>query len=347
MIAQVPKAGVGNAAGRMLVRGLGRALRALAMLYCLGLVILAALWLAGIQGIGLLDLANIFALYLFAPLVLIAPLAWLVRARWLRAAAVLALLAGVALFGPLLIPPSVRTTSGAPLRVATVNLHYELAAAQLPGLLGVIRAQRADVVLLQELSPSAADLIRRELSADYPHQALEPSTSFDGLGVLSRYAIETLPHTEPLAAQLLRVRMPAADVMLMNVSLASPEVKRRRLPLVGWVPGMRYDVGKRSRDIDRLLREVAALDGPLVIAGDFNMSDRERDYQRMAARLHDTYRETNWGLGATFPNRPPFPLIRIDYVWGSGPAVPAATQVICGGASDHCMLVADMQVGAT
>ena len=47
---------------RTLLRMTGRLLVGLTWLYCVGVVILALLWLAGIHGIWWLDLANVFAL---------------------------------------------------------------------------------------------------------------------------------------------------------------------------------------------------------------------------------------------------------------------------------------------
>jgi endonuclease/exonuclease/phosphatase (EEP) superfamily protein YafD len=41
----------------------------------------------------------------------------------------------------------------------------------------------------------------------------------------------------------------------------------------------------------------------------------------------------------------PIPLIRIDYVWSAGGVVPAAARVACASRSDHCMVIADLQVG--
>ena len=155
---------------RTLLRMTGRLLVDLTWIYCVGIVILALLWLAGIQGIWWLDLANVFALCLFAPLLLLAPIAWLLPTRRLRGAAILAVVAFFGLFGPRLIPPAAPLTGRAPLQLATFNLHYGLDAAQL-----AIRAQHADVVALQELSAPAADAIQRDLIREYPYQALEPS----------------------------------------------------------------------------------------------------------------------------------------------------------------------------
>ena len=338
---------------RTLLWMIGRLLVGLSWIYCVGIAVLALLWLAGIQGIWWLDLANVFALCLFVPLLLLAPIAWLFPAQRLRGATALVVVAFFGLFGSRFIPPAAQLTGGAPLQLATFNLHYGIDEAQLSDRIAAIRAQHADVIALQELSIPAAAAIQRELIREYPYQALAPSESFTGMGVISRYALELLPPPPQLAAQLALVRVGSVDVTLINVSLTSPELKQRRLPIVRWVKGLGgYRTSKRSRDVKRLLQLIDQVRGPLVVAGDFNLSDREADYSQFAARLHDAYRETSWGFGHTYPNSLrlagvpiALPLTRIDYIWSAGGVVPAATWVACGSESDHCMVIADVQVG--
>src|SRR5690242_7701781 len=59
---------------RTLLQLTRRLMIGLVWLYCLGVIVLAVVWLAGVQGIWWLDLANVFALWLFAPLLLLAPI---------------------------------------------------------------------------------------------------------------------------------------------------------------------------------------------------------------------------------------------------------------------------------
>lgn len=330
-----------------------QALAAAALLYCLGLCALALLWLVGVQGRWWLTLAQIFALPLFAPLLLLGPAVYHAQRRWRRAVAALAALAFIGLFGARFMPPGPARAPGTPLRVATFNLHYALADPQLAAGIAAIRAQRADVVALQELSPPAADAIRRELLGDYPYQSLQPATSYVGLGLISRHPLEVLPPPPQLAAQLAQVHLATQRVTLINASLRAPEIKRRRLPLLRQVRVIRgYSISNRSRNLRQLLQAIDQTRGPLVVAGDLNLSDREADYMQLATRLRDAYRATSWGFGYTFPSRVqlgglslPLPLVRIDYIWSGGGVIPAAAQVACDSASDHCMVIAELRVG--
>jgi endonuclease/exonuclease/phosphatase (EEP) superfamily protein YafD len=328
-----------------------RLLAVATILYCIGLVVLALLWTMGIQGFWWLDLANIFALYLFAPLLLLGPAAIIFPTRGSRSATLIACVVFLGLFGSRMIPPSIQAGSGPRFRVATFNLHSSLDAPQVADIVAAIYTQHADVVMLQELSIPAATALQQQLAHDYPYQALVPSAKHTGMGIISRYPLDAQQQSAPLQMAVLRIG--DRSVSLINVSLTGPELKQRRLPVVRWVKRIRaYRTTKRSRDVAQLLNTIDNVQGPLVVGGDFNLSDREPEYTQLAARLRDSYRETNWGFGHTFPSSLSMsgmsialPLVRIDYVWSAGGAVPAATQIECGGASDHCLVVADIHVG--
>jgi len=336
---------------RALLRTAWRLMAVATMLYCAGLLVLAVLWAIGIQGVWWLDLANVFALFLFAPLVFLAPAAFLSRRRGLQGSVVIACAACLGLFGPQMIPPAVQAHGGPRIRVATFNLHYDLAESKLAAIIAAIRAQQTDVVALQELPPGAAAAIQQQLADSYPYQVLAPSIELTGMGLISRYPLVER-QSQGAALQTALLRVGGNSVTVINVSMTAPELKRRRLPGVRWVKYIRnYRTSKRSREIATLLRTIERVQGPMVIAGDFNLSDREPDYDLLAARLHDSYRETNWGFGNTFPGSMDLggvpislPFLRIDYIWSAGGVVPAATQVACGSASDHCMVVAEMQI---
>ena len=336
---------------RALLRTARRLMAVAAMLYCAVLLVLALLWTIGIQGIWWLDLANVFALCLFAPLAFLAPAAFLSRRRGLHGSVVIACAACLGLFGPQMIPPAVQAYSGPRIRVATFNLHYDLAESQLAAIIAAIRAQQADVVALQELSPGVAAAIQQQLVDNYPYQVLAPSIELSGMGLISRYPLVER-QSQGAALQTALLRVGGNSVTIINVSMTAPEIKRRRLPVVRWAKYIRnYRTSKRSREIALLLRTIESVQGPLIVAGDFNLSDREPDYAQLAARLHDSYRETNWGFGNTFPGSLDLggvpislPFLRIDYIWSARGAVPTATQVACGSASDHCMVVAEMRL---
>lgn len=107
----------------------------------------------------------------------------------------------------------------------------------------------------------------------------------------------------------------------------------------------------RRREIEELLARAAKEKEPVILAGDFNMTDLTEDYGRIAAQYHDAYRQVGWGMGFTFPDQrypnalsgAPFnrelpfpPWMRLDYVFYSAPLRAAEAHVWPdSGGSDH------------
>ena len=113
-----------------------------------------------------------------------------------------------------------------------------------------------------------------------------------------------------------------------------------------------YDASAPNREIDRLLAGIEKIDGPLIVMGDFNTSDREPHYAKLAAVCTMPFAKPTGALGShsliisAWAADVSFPLVRIDYVWSKGGVLPAAAHVECNNTgADHCFLVADLQVG--
>ena len=326
-----------------------------ASLYCIILVALGVLWTIQPQRTWWLAFSNIFALYLFAPLLVLAPAALGSGSRWLRGAVALSAAAFVVLFGARFIPPLGQPPEGTRLRVMTINqLNSNDHIAEL---MAAIRAQNADIVAIQELSEPVAEAARRELRAEYPYQLLSSGDEDSGLGLLSRYPLRAQAREREFTGQRVVVLVGGREIAVINVHLPAPRIETRRLRQFRPVKLLLgYDTAQRASEFAGLLRAIDAAEGPLVVMGDFNTSDREPAYAQLAARLHDAYRETAWGFGFTFPHGKMIkaldsltilvPLVRIDYVWSKAGVMPQAAQVVCdSGESDHCAVVADLRVG--
>lgn len=321
------------------------------VIYCIGLFALAALWASADPRPWWLAIANVFALLLFTPLLLCIPAALVIRSWWMRGAVAAALVLFLALFGTRFLPRSTPSSSGTAIRVMTFNQLFT--NEHVADIIREIRAQDADVVGLQEFSEQTAEAIKKELIGEYPYQFLKPGNQ-SGLGLISRYPFLTQGVDESQHGQRVTIQLEGQTVTIISLHLAAPYIeshKSRRLFALPIITD--YDTSAPNREIDRLLAGIEKIDGPLIIMGDFNTSDREPRYAKLAAVLHDAFRESNWGLGFTFPDHKrfgpvtiPFPLIRIDYVWSKGGALPAAAHVECNNTgADHCFLVADLRVG--
>jgi endonuclease/exonuclease/phosphatase (EEP) superfamily protein YafD len=325
----------------------------MAVLYCVVVVALGLIWTFGPDGIWWLELSNIFALFLFAPLLLLTPAALLLRSDWLRGATLLTLAAFLALFGSRLVPPFGWPAQGSQLRVMTINQLYT--NERIADLIKAIRAQDADIIAIQELSTPLAEAAGQQLSDRYPYQFLSPGPEDYGLGILSRYPLLATERTRGFMGQQMTVDVDGMPITVVNVHLNAPQAQTRRLRQFRPVKVvLDYDTSLRARDFPGLLQEIDTIAGPLIVMGDFNTSDREPPYADLATRLQDAYRETGWGFGFTFPNdkqlarlKVPFPLVRIDYVWSRAGIVPTTARVVCdSGGSDHCAVVADLRIGS-
>jgi endonuclease/exonuclease/phosphatase (EEP) superfamily protein YafD len=337
------------------VRALLRATRWLligaTLIYCLGLLILAALWASAGPRPWWLEIANVFALLLFAPLLLFIPAALAIRSWWMRGAVVVALALFLALFGPRFLPRSAPPASGTAIRVMTFNQLFTNERAA--DIIKEIRTQGADLVGLQEFSEPVAEAVKKELIGEYPYQYLEPGNQ-SGLGLISRYPFQTNSHDESGHGQRVTIQLGGQTITIISLHLAAPSIEAHKSRTLWSLPVVTgYDASAPNREIDRLVQGVDRIDGPLIVMGDFNTSDREPHYAKLAARMHDAFRETNWGFGFTFPDHKrigpvtfPFPLIRNDYVWSKGGILPEAAHVECNNTgADHCFLIADLRLG--
>jgi endonuclease/exonuclease/phosphatase (EEP) superfamily protein YafD len=223
-----------------------------------------------------------------------------------------------------------------------LNRSYRGAAAS-------IAHEAADIVALQELTELAAHDIGDRLRPQYPHQALRPAGGFSGSGVLSRFPILA---NEPFRlsqhgcfCQHLELALPERRLHFFNIHLKAPSIRLRPL---------RYDDSQRETEAAALAQRLAAHRDSVVVAGDFNMTERSGAYRRLSKLLRDSFREAGSGTGWTFPKPVrvgpvlvpvwpvPFPIFRLDYVFHSRDI--EARRVHCGDGdgSDHRPVIATL-----
>jgi vancomycin resistance protein VanJ len=261
-----------------------------------------------------------------------------------------AVLLFVSAYGGRFIPRTVAHAAEAPtFKMLTYNLHAEV--DHLDGIIQVIRDANADIVTVQELSYPAAARFAAELSALYPYQALHPRHYPNaGQGVLSRFPLwddvywhNTKP-PDSLGHMSVKVLIQGVTVNLFNTH-----------PLRPVLHGIAFDDGPRRKEIADVLNRAAKVEGPILIAGDFNMTDQTGDYFRITERFKDTYAEVGWGLGLTFPDAypstaptqwlrraVPVPLfMRLDYIFHTAQfqAIQANVWPSSGGSDHHPVLV--------
>lgn len=335
-----------------LLRTTRRLILGVALIYCIAVIALAALWAFSPSLAWWVELSNMLAPFFFVPLVVLIPLAAWVRWRPLLGVVAALTIVGAAMFGARLLPRAAAATGGTSLRVMTFN--HLFANTRVEQIVDEIRAQNADVIALQELSNPMAQALAQSLHDTYPYQYLRPFDNPQGLGIISRFPFSTTAETQNnVRGQQVTLAIGGQSLTIMNIHLGAPVIYGRKIAGIPIVTG--YDASSPTRQVGRLSQLIDAIDGPLVVMGDFNTSDREPRYQQLATRLHDAFRETNWGFGFTFPDHKrfgpitiPFPVMRIDYVWSKNGVLPTAARVECHNTgADHCFVVAELQVGNT
>ncbi|WP_435847629.1 endonuclease/exonuclease/phosphatase family protein [Streptomyces fumanus] len=173
----------------------------------------------------------------------------------------------------------------AELRILTSNVEFGQATGALTA---AVRAEKPDLVFVQECDDACARTLRRDLAADYPHRRAVGGGGSEGSVILSR-----LPLT---AARGVRATMG------MPAAVADVDGTAVRLQLAHPMPPVPGQVGLWRTELGRL-RDAVAEDTrtPTVVAGDFNASQDHAAFRRIldaglrdAARLAGATRTPSW-----------------------------------------------------
>lgn len=220
-------------------------------------------------------------------------------------------------------------------RLMTANLLHERCDAS--DFARVLEAHDPDVVVTQELGPTAADI----LASAYPHHQLRPALDFTGRGIATRFPVEfgdiDMPGRNGTSAIL---NVSGVGVSLAGVHLHNPI-------LFPWWSSAR----QRGRQLDGLFEWLDRSSEPVIVAGDFNASPRWPAYRQVAERLTDL--AVVWAARAgrdaerTWAWRPGWPrLLRIDHVFGRGLVATAVTVDTIRG-TDHNPVIVDLELVQT
>lgn len=199
------------------------------------------------------------------------------------------------------------------LRVYSKNLWYR--NAEVNALAADIRDSGADVVTLQEVSTRNRSLLTT-LAADYPHQHLCTYSGWNGIAVLSRTAIADTACSTRRAVAAAQVQTAQGPVWVASVHLNWP------------FPYSNATSAQKAVDL------IAGLDGPVVMAGDFNIFPWASTVRDMRAAA---------GLETAQPIRPTYNLeglpLLLDHVHAPGGGT-ASYRGLFG--SDHIGVLADV-----
>jgi vancomycin resistance protein VanJ len=268
----------------------------------------------------------------------------LIKRRWWRAAGnILLSVLFLANFGGFLLPKphtAVACAAGEGCRSLRVLSYNLLADSRVDPQSEVdfLRASDADIIGVQELRPEVAALIDEQVADIYPYRVLHPD-GIPGMGLLSRYPIRSEANIQlrsPFSHQRAEIDVGGHTLIVINAHPPRPGLT----PSDGYVALNRQDIAD--------LVAMASEESPTILLGDFNATDQSPEYRLLAeSPLIDSYRESGWGFGLTFPARVArwdhFPaMVRIDYIWHTPDL--RATRSWIGPAigSDHLPLFAEL-----
>lgn len=334
-----------------------RVINGMALAYLVLMGVYGVLRLTVGDGNPRLSLVNSFAYFLFLPLTLLLVLTLLARSRlaFLRLLPIVVVL--LVWIGPRFVPKPIVAASGErTIRVFTANTWV---SNLLPDLLEAqLRDSGADILCIEEVTPSFATDRLPKLVDLYPYQALQHDPTRPGDNyTLSRYPIVSTEFVElglkdfPAPRRVV-INIDERLLSVYTVHLAWPvdddAIKSSGLDYYLQIV-LGFDDRVRNLQIDRLLTHLKSEPYPYVVAGDFNTSDFSVTYSKLAATMHDSFAEGGQGLGGSWPvswlrGLPKWlpPLIRIDYIWHSdGLRTVRAWQGAEIG-SDHLPLLAEL-----
>jgi vancomycin resistance protein VanJ len=239
------------------------------------------------------------------------------------------------LYVPRFLPRSIENAEGQELTLLSYNLYarnhnYEALDA-------ILREANADIVSLQEVNWETANWLETEWTSTYPYTVrytLERGESqYSGRFLLSRYPISDYEIVDSPVHTKLYIRAEldvlGQELTVYNIHMPAPDYRG-------------FYTRSRSRSVTRVLKAAQEY-RPVILMGDFNMTDQSEDYRRMSSNYQDAFLETSAGLGTSFPNGRRFhnllgflpSMIRIDYIFLSAEFAPQESRVLHEGASDH------------
>ena len=306
-----------------------------------GLIItyFALRWLGG-GDLWFVDALGYVLPWLFVPLVVLLPAVLLRRSRLLLVLVAVPTALFLFTYGHLYLPRWPVRAAGPTFTVMTHNVLYLNSDAD--GVAAAIEAHAPDFFGLRELEPPMAEALASQFADRYPYYKLEPGCGFFSRYPILQYEAFRLSRGEGSWVQHCVVDIDGYQVNVLSVHPRSP-------PLLGFHPfglplGIPTGFANQGRDADvrDLLSRLEQVDRPLVVIGDFNLTDQQSLYAPLTRHLRDAHRESGWGTGFTFTRFPRFgiPTWRIDYVFHSADLVALSTAVGDCGGSDHRPVIA-------
>jgi len=138
---------------------------------------------------------------------------------------------------------------------------------------------------------------------------------------------------------------PGGIVHLLNIHLASPHTGLTAVVTepakVAWK--LRTNSTRRFNECASITKFIAGLEGPVILAGDFNMLDESPIFRAFWGRYRDAFEIHGWGYGYT--HYTPVSQLRLDHVLFREPIECTSYQVGPNCGTPHRPVVVDLSLG--
>jgi len=248
-------------------------------------------------------------------------------------------------------PAPINITDSQPsLKILSHNVGWY--TTQSPTLVKLIQQHKPDIIFLQEIVDKHIERAFTWLKADYPYQIGIPP-----VGILSKYPIVSseILHLagHPETQQRAIIKFNQQEIVIYNMQATGPWFKIYKKLRFLKIPVYKY--GKRAPEIQDLVQRLEQETLPVIVAGDFNMTDETQDYYNLQKVMQDSFRKSGFGFGFTWPHgwelkflvkssnwKLNYPVCRIDYIWYSQYWGAKSSSVLEATESDHLPVEAEL-----
>lgn len=278
--------------------------------------------------------ANAFTFWVYLPAYPAAAVALLFRRRYLLIAAAVA--AGFHLAWVL---PDYRPGDAIPaaagtaprLRLMTANVYF--GNEDYGPIAREILEADPDLLFVQEFGEKSEEQFAADGIAErLPYRQAAYENAFFGMAIYSRFPLEDVEAIDAAGRPFLRatITVEGIPVRLYHVHPTSPGL------------GSGID-DKWNAGWEAITTALAAENGHVVVAGDFNMNQHHRWYRRLEALgFINAHEERGRGNATTWPRTRPLVQIRIDHVFHTSLVACLSVREGRGEGSDHRPVIADL-----
>lgn len=256
------------------------------------------------------------------------------------------------------------------LSVMTFNIHVNPSKEKRALALETIQREMPDVVFIQEINSHDRKLFNGKLGELYPYQLWSDRfETYLGGVILSRFPFVTSGNVDIQTQHASGhtnlnhavIRFAGKDIHLLNCHLFPSghefiQVLLGRIGMNAFIDDARKVYMRRLDEAEQIYARTAALNGPVILAGDFNDTPNSQVYRYFSKRLQNAHDQAGWGLGTTFgkdfllwglPHRLAFlalDFLCIDHVFCSNDFRVLSSAILPVEASDHKAQVVELEL---